>query len=81
MGYISSLPASISNIITYFEKCEKDAKLSDGPALPRPGPMLFIVAATAVNVLTKSKLSNATRITDATNTNIHEYIRHNENIC
>ena len=50
-GYSSNLPASISKIITYFERVEKWEKLSVGPAFPKPGPMLFKVAAIAVKVV------------------------------
>ena len=38
-----------------------------GPATPRPGPMLLNVAATAENVVTRSKPSSATSSTEITN--------------
>ena len=57
MGKISKRPASISNINTYLEKTEKFAKLPVGPTISSPGPILFSVAATAVKLEVKSKLS------------------------
>ncbi len=45
IGNISSLPASISNIKTNFEKSLKPAKFPVGPTTPRPGPTLLIVHA------------------------------------
>ena len=58
IGNNSRRPASISKIITYFDSIEKCPKFCVGPAIASPGPMLFIVAATDVNVVTKSLFSN-----------------------
>lgn len=57
MGNSSKRPASISNIRTYFEKLEKTEKFCVGPTISKPGPMLFSVAATAVKLVVKLKLS------------------------
>ena len=54
MGKSSSLPASISKISTYFEKSEKKLKFSVGPTSDSPGPILLIVAATAVKQVSVS---------------------------
>ena len=51
IGKSSSLPASILNERTIFEKGEKNAKLDVGPTASIPGPMLFIVATTAVKLV------------------------------
>ena len=56
-GNNSSLPASISNIRTYLAKGEKKAKFAEGPTISRPGPILLMVAATAVNPVIRSVLS------------------------
>ena len=53
-GKSSSLPASISKIRTSFENTLKPPKLPVGPTRPSPGPILFMVAATAVKVVTRS---------------------------
>lgn len=53
-GNNSSLPANISNIRTNFEKEVKQLKFCVGPTNSRPGPMLLIVAVTAVKLVTKS---------------------------
>ena len=64
MGNSSSRPNSISAVRTIFASGEKAAKQPVGPTSPRPGPMLFSVAITAVKVVTKSRLSSATSSTD-----------------
>ena len=48
MGKISRRPASISKISTSFAGSAKQPKFCIGPAISKPGPMLFRVAATAV---------------------------------
>ena len=58
IGKSSSLPASISNISTTLDNAEKSEKLLIGPTSLRPGPILFMVAATAVKVVTRSFPSN-----------------------
>ena len=60
MGISSSLPAIISKISTSFEGIEKKAKFSVGPTSERPGPILLIVAATAVKLVTASLQSKET---------------------
>ena len=55
----------MSNIRTYFERKDNPEKLLIGPTPPRPGPILLKVAATAVNVVVKSKSSRLTIRTDA----------------
>ena len=64
-GKISSLPASIAIDMTIFDKSEKAPKLPIGPTIPSPGPTLFKVAAIAVKLVVKSKLSSEIRRTDA----------------
>ena len=64
-GKISSLPTSISIDITIFDKLEKEPKLPKGPTSPSPGPTLFKVAAIAVKVVVRSKLSKEIRSTEA----------------
>jgi len=59
-GITSSLPNIIHADKTILLKFEKSAKLPIGPTISRPGPMLLIVAKTAVNDVVKSKLSNET---------------------
>ena len=59
-GKSSSLPASISNIITYLLSAEKPPKLQMGPTFESPGPTLLIVAATAVKLVVKSLFSSET---------------------
>ena len=71
IGKISSLPASMSNIMTSFDKSENELKLPIGPTRSSPGPMLFKVAATAVKVDVKSKLSKDTSKTEIANINIY----------
>ena len=61
IGKSSSRPASISNINTYLEKFEKNEKFCEGPASDKPGPILLIVAATAVKLVTRSYSSKETR--------------------
>ena len=53
-GNNSKRPASISNIITSLEKLLKNPKLQSGPTMESPGPILLIVAATAVKFVTRS---------------------------
>ncbi len=53
-GNNSKRPASISNIITSLEKSLKNPKLQSGPTIESPGPILLIVAATAVKFVTRS---------------------------
>ena len=57
MGKISSLPISIIIEKVIFERFENSEKFMVGPTLLRPGPILFIVVATAVKLVAKSKLS------------------------
>ena len=57
MGNNSKRPASISNISTYLENVEYMEKLQVGPTISSPGPILFRVAAIAVKLVVKSKLS------------------------
>jgi hypothetical protein len=54
IGKISSLPNSILNIITIFDRSEKPPKLPIGPTTSKPGPILLSVAATAVKFVVKS---------------------------
>ena len=63
-GNNSNLPASMSNISTHFEKLEKKLKLAVGPTSSKPGPILLMVAATAVKFVTKSFPSNEIRSTE-----------------
>ena len=72
IGMISNLPANISNIITNFDKTEKSPKLPMGPTFPSPGPILLSVAATAVTLLVKSKLSKEMSKVDMANIKILE---------
>lgn len=55
IGNISNLPRSIAIDSTKVEKSENGAKLPIGPTSPNPGPILLKHAATAVNVVSKSK--------------------------
>ena len=55
MGKISRRPASISKISTSLAGSAKPLKFRMGPTSSRPGPMLFMVAATAVKFVTMSK--------------------------
>ncbi len=66
-GNNSRRPASISNIRTIFEKMLKLPKFCAGPASASPGPILFIVARTAVKLVVKSLLSIETASTDKKN--------------
>ena len=54
IGKSSSRPAIIEKVRTMVEKPLNPAKLLVGPIVPRPGPMLLIVAATAVNAVVRS---------------------------
>ena len=65
-GNNSSLPASISKIITSLEKSLKNPKLQSGPTILSPGPILLIVAAIAVKFVTRSWPSNEMAMTEAT---------------
>ena len=68
-GNSSRRPAIISKVITIFDNPEKAPKLEAGPTTPRPGPMLFRVAATAVKLVIRSKLSREMISTDPTKIN------------
>jgi len=74
MGNNSSLPASISNINISFEGIEKKAKLQVGPTASSPGPILFMVAATAVKFVTRLCPSSESSSTDTANTTIYHAI-------
>ena len=67
IGNNSKRPASISNISTYLEKSEKIEKFCVGPTSSKPGPILFNVAATAVKLVVKPKLSIPISNTDKKN--------------
>ena len=64
MGKSSSLPISISNERTIFEKLPKNPKFCEGPTIESPGPMLLIVAATEVNTVVVSWFSIEIRRTE-----------------
>ena len=68
MGNISKRPASISKINTSFAKAEYPAKFPAGPTSPSPGPILFIVATTAVKLVIRSFPSTETNNRETTNT-------------
>ena len=78
IGNNSKRPANISNINTYFEKGEKCAKFCVGPTISRPGPMLFIVAATAVKFVIKSfsykEIKNTERINKERNVTKYTFV-------
>ena len=57
-------PASMSKVSTSVEKFEYIEKFCVGPAISRPGPILLKVAATAVKLVIRSKLSTAIRSTE-----------------
>ena len=57
MGNSSRRPANMSNINTYLENVEYMEKFRVGPTSSNPGPMLLRVAAMAVKLVVKSKLS------------------------
>ena len=61
----------MSKINTYFENVLKKPKLQVGLTKLRPGPILFIVAATAVKFVVKSKFSIDTKSNDKTNTHVN----------
>lgn len=67
MGISSSLPASISNINTYLENVPYTLKFFVGPTCSSPGPMLLIVAATAVKFDVISFPSKEISSTDVVN--------------
>ena len=52
---------------TYFEKSLKNEKFSVGPTCASPGPILFMVAATAVNEVVPPYPSNEIRNTEMVN--------------
>ena len=60
IGNISSLPASISNISTAFEKALKPAKFPTGPTISSPGPILLKQATTADILVVTEKPSSET---------------------
>ena len=68
-GKSSNLPASISNIRTNFETGEKKLKFLIRPTSSRPGPILLIVAATAVKLVIRSCSSNDTKKLSTLNEN------------
>ena len=70
IGKSSRRPAIMLKVRTTFEKPEKPAKLDAGPTSLRPGPMLLIVAATAVKFVTMSWLSRVIRRSDVVKTRI-----------
>ena len=65
-GKHSSLPKSISMLSTILEKSENIEKLSIGPILLIPGPILFTHVVTAVKLVAKSKLFSEISNSDAT---------------
>ena len=67
IGNSSRRPAIISIISTHFERLLKPAKLPNGPTTSSPGPILFIVAATAVKDDTRSYPSKLMISSDKTN--------------
>ena len=69
IGKTSSLPISISIVITSFDKIENSEKFPVGPTLPKPGPILLIVATIAVNVVAGSKPSSETISVETTKSN------------
>ena len=54
IGNSSRRPASISKISTIFDSGDINPKFAVGPTSSSPGPMLFIVATTDVNVVIRS---------------------------
>ena len=58
-GKISSLPASMSKQNTSLENTENWEKFPAGPTPPIPGPILFSVAITELNVVAKSQIGRA----------------------
>ena len=62
----------MSNISTYFEKGENPLKFCVGPTSSSPGPILLIVAVTAVKLVIKSFPSSDIRRTDEVNIIIKE---------
>ena len=79
-GNSSNRPASMSNIRTYFDILLKNPKFCTGPTWERPGPILFIVAATAVKFVEKSYPSMDTIRVDATKTTIN-VIHRDRQVC
>ena len=67
MGNSSSLPASISKMSTHLDPTLSPAKLAAGPTAASPGPMLLMVATTAVKEVTGSCPYRLTRYTEAAN--------------
>ena len=70
IGKSSSLPAIILKVRTSFESEEKSAKFAAGPTPERPGPMLLMVAATAVKFVTRSRPSIVISSSETINTRI-----------
>lgn len=66
IGNNSNLPANISKINTILETSENCEKFPAGPVIPRPGPILFNVAATEVKFVIKSNSSNVIKNKDKT---------------
>ena len=58
----------MSNMSTYLVNGLNMEKFAAGPTIPKPGPILLMVAATAVKVVTRSVSSKDTSSTDAENT-------------
>ena len=56
---------------TNFDNIEKSAKLPIGPTFAIPGPTLPSVVRTALNVVSKSKLSSDTNMTDTIKINVN----------
>ena len=71
IGNSSSLPANISNIKISFDGTEKNAKLPVGPTASSPGPILFMVAVTAVKLVTRLCPSSDSNRSEAVNTTIY----------
>ena len=66
IGNNSSLPAIIENVNTRVENPLNPIKLLVGPMVPRPGPMLLIVAVTAVNAVVRSVTYGSSEISKST---------------
>ena len=67
IGHISRRPAIIVKESKTFEKGLKKAKLPEGPTISSPGPILFIVAATAETAVRKLFVSRQIRSTTIVN--------------
>ena len=57
IGKISKRPANMSKIMTSFERSLNKEKFPDGPTMAKPGPILLIVANTALKLVSKEKPS------------------------